>query len=615
MSPTHLHEFKSADRLSTQTPIMSLYLPEQKLGSRSGAESSSHKFMLKGRQTGSMHRGHAWVFRAESRDTMLAWYDDIKNLTEKTGEERNAFVRQHARSVSGGSQKPASVSSDGAMDEDEADQVPYSATASQISQPLPQQDHLLKRPQPGGRFPSDLNVGRNLLVPLSPSSGASSEDSDIVATAGALSGSDARNGQSDHSVRNKENMTASDTLPGGGAGKPSTREIYTPKAQTSEYNGLKEPPAMHGSTQQSPAKVDAAQPGPAHEGLMPLPTGVSTNASHYDSYVPIAQKAEYNDLPVHEGTYVPSQKALVVGDTATEGAPEISPVTSNRGAYVPTAPQTEYFGFPVIPGALEPEPQTSAPRASTQQTSTQQTSTRELSTQPGVEYNDQPVQTHGLSSDGPGAVSYGSQQQPPPPSAHPPKPIPHELVRHDSNYGDWLGPKAAGVANPESGLGAAKGSQQPAQQDSIDHDEQQKQVVQQLPQSGPSTLDTTTPAPPNLPPPSGPVTSPSTEGFATDGIAASTSAPLSSITPTPETNSTGPDPPETPSASGAGSLIIDTTMPPPPPPPGAGSSLNDSAPSAAESQRPGTDADGVLPRLGSHFHVPGEYPPPTPTAG
>jgi len=52
---------------------MSLYLPEQKLGSHSNPGSSSNKFMLKGRQTGSMHRGHSWVFRAESYDTMMAW--------------------------------------------------------------------------------------------------------------------------------------------------------------------------------------------------------------------------------------------------------------------------------------------------------------------------------------------------------------------------------------------------------------------------------------------------------------------------------------------------------------------------------------------------------------
>jgi len=75
LSPTHLHEFKSADK--TQAPVMSLYLPEQKLGSHSNPGSSSNKFMLKGRQTGSMHRGHSWVFRAESYDTMMAWVSEL----------------------------------------------------------------------------------------------------------------------------------------------------------------------------------------------------------------------------------------------------------------------------------------------------------------------------------------------------------------------------------------------------------------------------------------------------------------------------------------------------------------------------------------------------------
>ncbi len=144
--------------------------------------------MLKGRQTGSMHRGHSWVFRAESHDTMLAWYEDVKNLTEKSGEERNAFVRRHARSISGGSQKAGSISSEGAMDEDEADQVPYSANASlkQVSR----ERSTARRPQPGGRFPSDLQINRDLRAPLSPSSESSDRDHDVIAEAGALPGSE-----------------------------------------------------------------------------------------------------------------------------------------------------------------------------------------------------------------------------------------------------------------------------------------------------------------------------------------------------------------------------------------------------------------------------------------
>ena len=80
-----------------------------------------------------MHRGHTWVFRAETYETMVAWFEDIKALTEKSGEERNAFVRRHAsvRSTSAGSAR--SASSDGGLEEDEADAVPFSATFTAFS--------------------------------------------------------------------------------------------------------------------------------------------------------------------------------------------------------------------------------------------------------------------------------------------------------------------------------------------------------------------------------------------------------------------------------------------------------------------------------------------------
>ena len=182
---------------------MSLYLPEQKLGSRSTEGGSSNKFMLKGRQTGAMHRGHSWVFRAESYETMLAWFEDIKILTEKSPQERNAFVRRHARSVSGTSQKAGSISSDGIMDED--DDEPFSASASAVAASGPKQDVLSKRPQPGGRFPSTdliVNPERGLQAPLSPSSGSSGfgdvQDRDVAA-ASALPGSGVGQHYAEHS--------------------------------------------------------------------------------------------------------------------------------------------------------------------------------------------------------------------------------------------------------------------------------------------------------------------------------------------------------------------------------------------------------------------------------
>ncbi|EMC99627.1 hypothetical protein BAUCODRAFT_136210, partial [Baudoinia panamericana UAMH 10762] len=188
LSPTHLHEFKSADKIYTQPPVMSLYLAEQKLGSRSEEGSSSNKFMLKGRKSGGgVHQGHNWVFRAESHDTMLAWYEDIRNLTESTGEARNAYVRKHARSISGVSER-GTVSSDG-FEDDEADAEPYRADVASLAEhnPPPTEEKQL-RPQPGGRFPSDLQVPRREAA-LSHSSGSSEPERELVAAAGVVPGS------------------------------------------------------------------------------------------------------------------------------------------------------------------------------------------------------------------------------------------------------------------------------------------------------------------------------------------------------------------------------------------------------------------------------------------
>lgn len=148
LSPTHLHEFKSADKIYTQPPVMSLYLGDQKLGSHSELGSSSHKFMLKGRQAGGMHKGHNWVFRAESHDTMLAWFNDIKLLTEGSAGEKSAFVRKHTRSVSNASERPRSFSSDGFDEDDDADAVPYSADAASLAEQHPVEPKP-QRPVPG----------------------------------------------------------------------------------------------------------------------------------------------------------------------------------------------------------------------------------------------------------------------------------------------------------------------------------------------------------------------------------------------------------------------------------------------------------------------------------
>ena len=151
---------------------------------------------------------------------MMAWFADIRELTETTSEQRNAFVRRtHARSMSGNSFKPASIggSSDGGMEEDEADRVPMSTEQSMRGDSVPAGDRTAiaggvglgaaaayegddarseagwrppQRPSPGGRFPSEVNVDRGLQVPLSPSSGEGSDpDREALAAAGGLPGS------------------------------------------------------------------------------------------------------------------------------------------------------------------------------------------------------------------------------------------------------------------------------------------------------------------------------------------------------------------------------------------------------------------------------------------
>lgn len=187
------------------------------------------------------------MFRAESYDTMLAWFSDIKNLTEKTGAERKEFIRRsHARSVSAGSHKAGSVSSDGGMDEDEADEVPYSASASQAEIPT-QVEKLPQRPNPGGRFPSALKTNRDSQLSVSPSSPSSSTGGrEIIAAAGALPGSGVPFGSSGQQVQASDDETnaARGELDSASAA-PLAIDSYSTMASKQGLKGL---PLQQGST-------------------------------------------------------------------------------------------------------------------------------------------------------------------------------------------------------------------------------------------------------------------------------------------------------------------------------------------------------------------------------
>ncbi|RAL61933.1 hypothetical protein DID88_002422 [Monilinia fructigena] len=171
LSPTHLHEFRSADKL--QAPIMSLYLPEQKLGShfKRGrilqqvyTQGSSNRditsWALLGLQSGNARYFTRLVRGHKDFDGKVLHKNGMRLCVSMPA----ALVAHH--------NGRNSISSDGVMDEE--DEEPFSTNASAIvgTQGLKQEQ---KRPEPGGRFPSDLqvNAARGLQAPLSPSSGSS----------------------------------------------------------------------------------------------------------------------------------------------------------------------------------------------------------------------------------------------------------------------------------------------------------------------------------------------------------------------------------------------------------------------------------------------------------
>ncbi|UJO23368.1 Phosphatidylinositol 4,5-bisphosphate-binding protein SLM1 [Fulvia fulva] len=285
LSPTHLHEFKSADKIYSQPPVMSLYLLDQKLGSRSEPGSSSHKFMLKGKQSGGMHKGHNWVFRAESYDTMMAWFEDIRILTEKTGEERAVFVRKHARSVSGTSDR-GTVSSDG-MDEDEADQVPYSADAASLAEQNPVQQRPT-RPQSGGRFPSDLMLRKTGTMSSTADGNDDSDDDDdaaAIAAAGVIGGSAVHDyGDKDPyhmpGVRSTSNYTDNTAGTGGGS---YIEDV--PAAYQQEYP---QPPLPQ---QTVPAQQPTQQTAPVQTQTYALPTNAQQPVNQQQPF-PVNEPAD-----------------------------------------------------------------------------------------------------------------------------------------------------------------------------------------------------------------------------------------------------------------------------------------------------------------------------------
>ncbi|CCH43663.1 Phosphatidylinositol 4,5-bisphosphate effector protein [Wickerhamomyces ciferrii] len=93
LTPTFLHEFKTADRKKDLLPVMSLPLDDIELEEHSKRETNQYKFVLK--KVGKLS-SHKFIFRAESYDLMLNWYNDIKNLKNLSSPtSRGVYASKH----------------------------------------------------------------------------------------------------------------------------------------------------------------------------------------------------------------------------------------------------------------------------------------------------------------------------------------------------------------------------------------------------------------------------------------------------------------------------------------------------------------------------------------
>lgn len=80
----YIHEFKSPDRKKDPTPVMSLLLDACLVSEHSkddGKSSGVYKFVLYSKGLNIRHRSHNWVFRTNTYQNMIDWYNDIKSLT------------------------------------------------------------------------------------------------------------------------------------------------------------------------------------------------------------------------------------------------------------------------------------------------------------------------------------------------------------------------------------------------------------------------------------------------------------------------------------------------------------------------------------------------------
>ncbi|QLG72515.1 hypothetical protein HG535_0D02230 [Zygotorulaspora mrakii] len=111
LTPSFLHEFKTADRKKDMIPVMSLSLSECTVTEHSKKGSADDRFVVHAKQNGIIHRGHNWVFRADNYETMMSWFEDLKILTSTSNiQEKTKFVTEKLNLQPDGRPKPKSSS-------------------------------------------------------------------------------------------------------------------------------------------------------------------------------------------------------------------------------------------------------------------------------------------------------------------------------------------------------------------------------------------------------------------------------------------------------------------------------------------------------------------------
>ncbi|BFZ59157.1 phosphatidylinositol 4,5-bisphosphate-binding protein [Saitoella coloradoensis] len=77
-----------AEKVYDSTPVMSLFIPDCTLGEKSAPNSGKFTFVLRGRESKGLHRGHSWVFKAGTWEGMMQWYGAILSLTQVEDERK-----------------------------------------------------------------------------------------------------------------------------------------------------------------------------------------------------------------------------------------------------------------------------------------------------------------------------------------------------------------------------------------------------------------------------------------------------------------------------------------------------------------------------------------------